>query len=115
LFLKSEYFTEGRCDAYCESGEYFAGGAQTNDERNALTVQPVIAVWKEVPEVEVKEKDPRREVCDEILEALQRLKVPYSQKSRSNSGYFLMCVILTDMVKAIRDGKPFILDEEKIV
>ena len=45
LYLKSEYCTpvEGlnKPDAYCESGEYFAGGVKTEAERLALIVQPV--------------------------------------------------------------------------
>jgi hypothetical protein len=45
LCLKSEYGTN---DAYVESGEYFAGGAATKEERALLIVQPVKAVWEEV-------------------------------------------------------------------
>lgn len=49
LFLKSEYCTEGRPDAYCESGEYFAGGSGGDEaKRLALPVQPVMLVTREV-------------------------------------------------------------------
>jgi hypothetical protein len=48
LYLKSEYFTEGRPDAYCDTGEYFAGGVQTPEERLALIVQPVTLMEREV-------------------------------------------------------------------
>lgn len=46
LCLKSEYMTDGKHDAYCESGEYFWGGAKSTDERAALIVQPCRAEWQ---------------------------------------------------------------------
>lgn len=45
LCLKSEY---GVNEAYVESGEYFAGGTTTKEERSLLIVQPVKSVWQEV-------------------------------------------------------------------
>lgn len=46
LFLKTEYGE----DAYCDTGESFAGGASSNEERAKLMVQPVEAVWMEFEE-----------------------------------------------------------------
>ena len=46
LFLKSEYITNGKQDAYCESGEYFWGGVEDVDERRALIVQPCKTEWQ---------------------------------------------------------------------
>lgn len=40
LCFKSEYG-----DVYCETGEYFWGGAETTTERDAIEVQPVDAKW----------------------------------------------------------------------
>jgi hypothetical protein len=40
---KSEYFSDGKVDAYCvDSGEYFWGGAITSKERDALIVTPIL-------------------------------------------------------------------------
>ena len=54
LCLKSEYFSTGGGqdynDAYCESGEYFYGGVDNNEDRDKLMVQPVIVGWEEFEE-----------------------------------------------------------------
>ena len=43
LCLKTEYYTNGRVDAYIvSSGEMFWGGAKTTDELNSLEVMPVM-------------------------------------------------------------------------
>jgi len=48
LYLKSEYRSEDKSDAYCESGEYFWGGTGGDvKKRGALKVQPVIVEWEE--------------------------------------------------------------------
>lgn len=47
LCLKTEYSSE-KTEAYLDSGEYFAGGAATKEDREKLIVQPVTAVWEEV-------------------------------------------------------------------
>lgn len=44
--LKSEYYTDGNMDAYCDSGESFWGGVTDESGRRGLMVQPVIAVWE---------------------------------------------------------------------
>ena len=54
LYLKTEYKKPGIAssinDAYCANGELFSGGTNTNDEQNALIVQPVEYRWVEVEE-----------------------------------------------------------------
>ena len=43
--MKTEYFTDGRVDAFVvESGEFFCGGATTTEELNNLEVVPIDAV-----------------------------------------------------------------------
>lgn len=52
LCFKTEYrcattasSPNGKIEAYCESGEFFVGGADTEDAREQLVVQPVVAQW----------------------------------------------------------------------
>jgi len=46
LCFKTEYITQqGKLEAYCETGEFFVGGATTEELRCQLMVQPVVAVW----------------------------------------------------------------------
>lgn len=45
LCVKTEYYTDGRADAYIlSSGEYFRGGTTTPREVNKLKVTPLIAI-----------------------------------------------------------------------
>jgi hypothetical protein len=44
LCFKSEYRTDGKIEAFCESGEFFWGGTSANEDRNRLMVQPVKVV-----------------------------------------------------------------------
>lgn len=44
LCFKDEYGPAGH--SYNEAGEIFWGGAKTDDERQALVVQPVSPVWE---------------------------------------------------------------------
>ena len=51
LCFKSEYRTpEGKIEAFCDSGEFFYGGAPTEEARGALLVQPVMLIIEEVEE-----------------------------------------------------------------
>lgn len=43
--FKSEYKSDNRPDCYCDSGEYFWGGAKTDEELNKIIVQPLIYEW----------------------------------------------------------------------
>jgi hypothetical protein len=45
LGFKTEYYTNGKLDAYCDSGEYFCAGTETEDQREKLIVQPVKSEW----------------------------------------------------------------------
>lgn len=47
LCFKTEYSSE-KTEAYVGSGEYFAGGAVSKEDRENIMVQPVVAVWEEV-------------------------------------------------------------------
>lgn len=51
LFLMGEDVclrTQYGSDAYLDNGDAFWGGASTKEDRNALIVQPLKAVWMEV-------------------------------------------------------------------
>lgn len=46
--LKSEYHTDGKMDVYvAASGEYFWGGVDTHEAKNALMVIPCTYEWEE--------------------------------------------------------------------
>lgn len=46
--FKSEYRTnDGNLEAFCKNGEYFWGGASTQEQRGKNIVQPVNAVWED--------------------------------------------------------------------
>lgn len=47
VFFKSEYTTNGRPDAYCDSGEYFCAGKPNPEDISALIVQPLLWEWVE--------------------------------------------------------------------
>lgn len=41
LCFKSEYRSDGNIEAFCESGEFFWGGTETEEVRSQIVVQPV--------------------------------------------------------------------------
>jgi hypothetical protein len=47
LCFKTEYRTSGYSEVFCESGEMFWGGTDDKEQREVLTVQPVIVVWED--------------------------------------------------------------------
>jgi hypothetical protein len=47
LCFKSEYASDGKCDAYNAAGEYFWGGTSNAKARAALMVQPVRIIEKD--------------------------------------------------------------------
>lgn len=47
LCFKSEYMPDNRLEVFCDTGECFWGGTNTDKDREELCVQPVVAVWKE--------------------------------------------------------------------
>ena len=47
LCFKSEYHTDQKADAYCDTGEYFWGGTNDVSARGKLIVQPVVYEWIE--------------------------------------------------------------------